>query len=160
MKLYISTIGLRDFMQESLTIENIRRAPLTQELRATREFLGLDTVTWQAMCELALVYEPRKGRLRERGGMDVTVGSYTPPKGGPAIKGKLKEILEAINIGSVTPYRGHCLYESLHPFLDSNGRTGRTLWAWHMFRDGKDPFYIPFLHRFYYQALDGFDGRR
>jgi Fic family protein len=53
-----------------------------------------------------------------------------------------------------SPYQQHHQYESLHPFTDGNGRSGRTIWAWHMMRVGRDPFALPFLHRFYYQALE------
>jgi len=38
--------------------------------------------------------------------------------------------------------------------MDGNGRTGRAIWAWQMQRLGRDPFALPFLHRFYYQTLE------
>ena len=51
------------------------------------------------------------------------------------------------------PWKMHVDFETLHPFMDGNGRTGRALWAWHMRRLDLDPFALSFLHRFYYQTL-------
>ena len=45
----------------------------------------------------------------------------------------------------------HKHFESLHPFLDGNGRTGRALWLWMMGGIAQVP--LGFLHTFYYQTL-------
>jgi hypothetical protein len=92
--------------------------------------------------------------LRRAVGQDVRVGNHRPPRGGPSIEGHLEDLLSAVNGGRVSPYEAHRRYETLHPFLDGNGRSGRALWAWQMLRDGLDPFALPFLHRWYYQSLD------
>jgi hypothetical protein len=85
--------------------------------------------------------------------MNVRVGRYIAPPGGPAIARKLQVICRKANTGS-EPWRTHLEFERLHPFMDGNGRTGRMLWAWQMHSQDKRPFVISFLHRFYYQTLE------
>ena len=54
-----------------------------------------------------------------------------------------------------TPYDIHRRYETLHPFMDGNGRSGRILWAWQMIHhDIRPGLSLGFLHAFYYQTLD------
>lgn len=67
----------------------------------------------------------------------------------------LDKLLQRVRAGELTPMRAHVEYETLHPFMDGNGRSGRVLWAWQMRRDGRDPLQLGFLHAFYYQALNG-----
>jgi Fic family protein len=55
---------------------------------------------------------------------------------------------------STDPWKCHVRFETLHPFLDGIGRTGRAIWVWQMQRIGRDPFALPFLHRAYYQSLE------
>jgi hypothetical protein len=80
--------------------------------------------------------------------------AHLPRPGGPWIEIELDELLVRINDRDLDPYAAHLRYEALHPFMDGNGRSGRAIWAWHMQREWRDPFALPFLHRFYYQALD------
>lgn len=49
----------------------------------------------------------------------------------------------------MSPFTTHLRYESIHPFSDGNGRSGRALWLWQM--KGRAP--LGFLHQFYYQTL-------
>jgi hypothetical protein len=49
------------------------------------------------------------------------------------------------------PLEAHVRYETLHPFTDGNGRTGRALWYWMMV--GSSRADLGFLHAFYYQTL-------
>jgi hypothetical protein len=101
--------------------------------------------------------------------MGVRVGRYIAPRGGSNIVGRLEKLVEMIAISSVggspllpiqhDPWLAHCEFETLHPFIDGNGRTGRALWARHMLLLGRDPFALSFLHCWYYQTLEHADGR-
>jgi hypothetical protein len=92
--------------------------------------------------------------LRRQPGMDVVVGSHVPPPGGSKIESHLVELLADIQGFDISPWEAHVEYETLHPFGDGNGRSGRVLWAWQMAQEGNDPFAISVLHRMYYQALE------
>lgn len=143
--------GLRDFVRESNRIEAIYREPTEVEMTAHCALLDLDELTMDAV--VGFVAEIAKAPLRARLGMDVRVGPHLPPRGGPAVEASLKRTLSDINAGLRTPFEAHCAYEELHPFLDGNGRSGRAIWAWQMLRDGRDPFALPFLQRWYYDSL-------
>ena len=54
-------------------------------------------------------------------------------------------------------YTLHHEYETLHPFTDGNGRSGRVLWLWMLGGIKNTP--LGFLHHWYYQSLS-FDGNR
>jgi hypothetical protein len=149
----VSPEKLLRFVRESNAIEGILRPPTRTELDAHAAFLPLRTVT-VADVESFVAHVADRPLRRERG-QDVHVGSHRPPPGGEAIERQLSAILADAHTGHVTPYEVHVAYETLHPFMDGNGRSGRVLWAWQMLRDGQDPFALAFLHRFYYQALDG-----
>lgn len=139
---------LDDFMRESLRIEGIHRDPTEAELIETRVFLFRRTLCVAAMVDLVAVYA-HGAALRGKAGMNVCVGGHIPLPGGPAVKGVLEWLLNQAAQSKLTPYEAHQRYEELHPFMDGNGRSGRTLWLWMM--GGRAP--LGFLHTFYYQAL-------
>lgn len=143
---------LETFVRESNTIEGIHRDPYDREVEAFSDFLTLMDVTIPDLSRLQAVLAPNKP-LRDRPGLDVRVGSYIAPPGGPDIVLRLETLLVEM-LSSTNPWRVHCDYEGLHPYCDGNGRTGRMLWAWHMRHLGRDPFALSFLHRFYYQTLE------
>jgi hypothetical protein len=143
---------LVDFVRESNRIEGILRDPTETEIAAHLRFMELPRLDLTAVTDFQAVIAPGKP-IRSAPGMDVRVGSYVAPPGGPDIIRELTDILEQAN-SSIDPWNIHVRFEKLHPFLDGNGRTGRAIWAWQMRKMVGDPFALPFLHRAYYQALE------
>lgn len=135
------------FLRESLGIEGIHRPPTEKEIAATDAFLD-GAMTAEAVIVLQQVYAPGKP-LRDQPGMNVRVGNYTAPPGNR----DMRETLHRCVSDWEDPWLLHVEFEKLHPFIDGNGRTGRSVWAWAMIRTGQDPFSLSFLHRFYYQTL-------
>lgn len=147
---------VREFARESNKIEGItskRMLDLHEE--ALSEFLPLYEITIPDLQKF--VTKIAGAELRDRRGMDVFVGDHRPPRGGPKILEDLDwRILREANAGSLHPFEVHQRYETLHPFTDGNGRSGRALWAWQMLKENRWPgLRLGFLHAFYYQSLDG-----
>lgn len=90
-------------------------------------------------------------RLCDKKGFNVCVGAYVLIFGGLEIRVWLIDIIrEAYNYhgSGEMAYHLHHSYETLHPFTDGNGRSGRMLWLWMM---QEAP--LGFLHTWYYQSL-------
>jgi fido (protein-threonine AMPylation protein) len=136
------------FVTESNRIEGIHREPTDDEMSATFDFLNTPFLEIEHLELLVSIYAPRH-RLRDRVGLDVRVGNHTPPAGGPEIRFQLADLLRRVRHEQETPWQVHVEYETLHPFTDGNGRSGRALWLWMM--QGEAP--LGFLHHFYYQTL-------
>lgn len=134
---------IKKFINESNKIEGIERSCTEQEFIEFKRFINLKEVTVEELENFISIYQPG-AQLRDKYNMNVRVGKYYPPFGGPEIRNELEKILE-LPIGA---YKKHILYEKLHPFTDGNGRSGRMLWAWQMQDISKG-----FLHMFYYQCL-------
>lgn len=149
---------ISDFIRESNLIEGINRNVYDNEVKKFEEFLNLSVVTLDDLRTFQDFIAPNKP-LREHVGMNVRVGNYIAPEGGSNVKQRLEIILRKIRSNAEHPWIMHCAYETLHPFLDGNGRTGRALWAWQMLRSKRDLFALSFLHNFYYQTLEHSIGR-
>ena len=147
-----SELSLVKFIKDSLQIEGINRSPSKKEIEATIKFID-EALTLDSVCKLQAVYAPGKP-LRDKKWMNVRIGNYSPQEGGESIKIELSRILEIKD-----PYHNHMEFETLHPFMDGNGRTGRSIWVKLMLESSRDPFSLSFLHRFYYQTLASHDER-
>jgi len=97
----------------------------------------------------------------------VRVGQYLPPPP-DAVSGLMFELLEWWNKAAqqLSPVLSsailHYRFEAIHPFADGNGRTGRALALWELYRRGFDTHHIFSVDEYYwedrpkyYAALDG-----
>jgi Fic family protein len=97
----------------------------------------------------------------------VRVGQYRPPPA-DAVSGLMFELLEWWNTAStkLSPVLSsavlHYRFEAIHPFADGNGRTGRALALWELYRRGFDTHHIFSVDEYYwedrpkyYAALEG-----
>jgi len=93
------------------------------------------------------------GRYRS---MRVRVGQYVPPPP-EQVSGLMFEFLEWWNKASrtVSPVLSfaivHYRFEAIHPFADGNGRTGRALSLWELYRRGFDSHHIFSVDEYYWE---------
>ncbi|HQO19925.1 MAG TPA: Fic family protein [Acidobacteriota bacterium] len=86
--------------------------------------------------------------------IQVRVGRYLPPQP-KDVSGLMFELLEWWNEKSVelTPVISsaiiHYRFEAIHPFADGNGRTGRALALWELYRRGFDTHHIFSVDEYY-----------
>jgi Fic family protein len=93
------------------------------------------------------------GRYRT---VHVRVGPYVPPPPDD-VSGLMFELLEWWNkdVLVLSPILSsailHYRFEAIHPFADGNGRTGRALALWELYRRGFDTHHIFSVDEFYWE---------
>lgn len=93
------------------------------------------------------------GRYRS---IAVRVGKYLPPPPSD-VSGLMFELLEWWNkrAGELSPVLSsaivHYRFEAIHPFADGNGRTGRALALWELYRRGFDTHHIFSVDEYYWE---------
>jgi Fic family protein len=93
------------------------------------------------------------GRYRQ---LQVRVGAYVPPPP-QQVSGRMAELLEWWNKEAakwspvISSAVVHYEFEAIHPFADGNGRTGRALALWELYRRGFDTHHIFSVDEFYWE---------
>lgn len=88
--------------------------------------------------------------------ISVRVGSHFPPPP-DVVSGLMFELLEWWNAQAATlsPVLSsailHYRFEAIHPFADGNGRTGRALALWELYRRGFDTHHIFAVDEYYWE---------
>ena len=122
---------------------NAAKSPLTQE----------DLLALHRIIAAEVMDQGTPGRYRT---IRVRVGRYTPPPP-EEVSGLMFELLTWWNKESTTlsPILSsaiiHYRFEAIHPFADGNGRTGRALALWELYRRGFDTHHIFSVDEFYWE---------
>jgi len=165
-----------------LTLEQVRaleegRELVASDARSTREvlnyFAGLRYVEKQAKKKV-IGHEDlfKLHRILAESVMDqglagsyrtiqVRVGRHSPPRA-VDVSGLMFELLEWWNKQSteLSPVLSsailHYRFEDIHPFADGNGRTGRALALWELYRRGFDSHHIFSVDEYYWEDRPGY----
>lgn len=124
------------------------------EKRATLKRIGHDHVLeLHRILAGEVMDQGEAGRYRS---IAVKVGRYLPPAP-REVSGLMFELLEWWNKAAVSlsPVLSsailHYRFEAIHPFADGNGRTGRALALWELYRRGFDTHHIFSVDEFYWE---------
>ena len=139
-------------------------------LRQVEKSAVKKTITHEDMLKLHAILagdvmdQGQAGRYRS---IQVRVGRHLPPPP-EMVSGLMRELLDWWNKESVewspvlTSALIHFQFEEIHPFADGNGRMGRMLALWELYRRGFDTHHIFSVDEFYwedrpryYASLDG-----
>ena len=124
------------------------------EKRAAKKRLGHeDVLRLHAIIAGSVMDQGDAGKYRS---IRVRVGPYLPPPP-EDVSGLMFELLEWWNreAPKLSPVLSsailHYRFEAIHPFADGNGRAGRALALWELYRRGFDTHHIFSVDEFYWQ---------
>src|SRR6266550_379709 len=112
-----------------------------------------DVLRLHAIIAVAVMDQGEAGRYRS---MRVRVGTYLPPPPGD-VSGLMFEFLEWWNRDApkLSPVLSsaivHYRFEAIHPFADGNGRAGRALALWELYRRGFDTHHVFSVDEYYWE---------
>ncbi|HGO9152571.1 TPA: protein adenylyltransferase Fic [Neisseria meningitidis] len=174
-----------DKLFQSLQMDTERQDPATKEALQYRTalFAGYESLTSRPLCTQTAIMvcnaikHPYEMAIRKTGGTALKGGNsgnvvYTPPEGEETIRGKLANWERFIHeSGDLDPLiimaAAHYQFEAIHPFTDSNGRTGRILNSLLLIEKGLLDLPILYLSRYiienradYYRLLLGVTERQ
>ncbi|HEZ4941574.1 TPA: Fic family protein [Neisseria meningitidis] len=174
-----------DKLFQSLQMDTERQDPATKEALQYRTalFAGYESLTSRPLCTQTAIMvcnaikHPYEMAIRKTGGTALKGGNsgnvvYTPPEGEETIRGKLENWERFIHeSGDLDPLiimaAAHYQFEAIHPFTDSNGRTGRILNSLLLIEKGLLDLPILYLSRYiienradYYRLLLGVTERQ
>jgi Fic family protein len=161
-KVAVAERSRREVLNYFAALRHVEKQAMTRRL--THE----DIFTLHAIIAGEVMDQGEAGRYRT---MRVRVGQYVPPPPADA-SGLMFELLEWWNDKALvlSPVLSsaivHYRFEAIHPFGDGNGRTGRALALWELYRRGFDSHHIFAVDEFYwenrpryYAALDAVRNR-
>jgi Fic family protein len=128
-------------------------------LRYVEKHAGKKTISHEDVLKLhrilaeGVMDQGEAGRYRT---IAVRVGRYVPPAPGD-VSGLMFELLKwwSGKAGELSPVISsailHYRFEAIHPFADGNGRTGRALALWELYRRGFDTHHIFSVDEYYWE---------
>lgn len=112
-----------------------------------------DILNLHSILAAGVMDQGEAGRYRT---IPVRVGGYLPPPP-EMVSGLMHELLDWWNTNSaewppvLTSALLHYQFEAIHPFADGNGRAGRMLALWELYRRGFDTHHIFSVDEFYWE---------
>jgi Fic family protein len=95
-----------------------------------------------------------QGKAGEYRTIRVKVGDYIAPRA-DQVRPMMSDLLDWWNKESISPILSsaivHHQFETIHPFADGNGRIGRMLSLWELYRRGFDNHHIFSIDEFYWE---------
>lgn len=152
-----AAVDMMPYIRSSNLIENIDSAGEDRRsAKAWNWLLDQPVISLPVLLELhhkITAKQLPKGERGEFRKVQVYVGDHTPPA--PLVAKYqatdwLWDMME--HWQDLDPKQMHIRFETIHPFIDGNGRTGRLLMWWHEVRLGRTPTFIGWENRRdYYQ---------
>lgn len=152
---------LKKYIRESNKIEGIHsETEVIQSLIAWDYLQALTTINQTDICAIQKIITAnqtnllgnQRGFYRNVSMINVRVGSYVAPDYSEVAQLMADWFNDWLKM---TPLIAHIRFETIHPFVDGNGRVGRMLYWWQCVKAGRVPtLYTNQKKLFYYNLFD------